>query len=74
VSSATVPPGCTCTEITLCDACASQQVETLNASTDADFVELRPGMLAQSEQAGVFSAVSGVAGWLSNLGGGQHGR
>jgi hypothetical protein len=65
VSSATSPISCSCTEITVCDECASRQIEALNASTNADCVELLPGVLTPSEQSELRSV---VAGWLGTLG------
>jgi hypothetical protein len=69
VSSATSPAAvCTCTDTTVCDDCASQQIE---ATTPTDgYVELLPGVLTPDEQSDLRSAVTG---WLGVLNGGQHG-
>ena len=40
-TASTLP--CACTDTTVCDACASRQIEALNATT-ADYVELLPGI------------------------------
>lgn len=54
---------CTCTETTVCDSCASQQIE---ATTPADCVELAPGVLNVEEHREFQAA---IASWLTTLGG-----
>ena len=59
-AAADPPTSCTCTETVLCDACALSQIEALNASNNADCVELLPGALSPREQIGVHAAVTGL--------------
>ena len=58
---------CTCTETTICDVCASQQIEMEQAGS----VELQPGMLTATEREELLSAVGDMRGLLSIRLGGQ---
>ncbi len=54
---------CQCHDGIICDACAAAKIEALNQPF-ADYVELTPGVLTETEQAVLRAS---VAGWLGTF-------